>query len=139
MTPATSTTLIIVARADGTIEVTRGDFVLTEENLTSRWADRLHKRYVDQPHLVFGNRLRTIAPIRVGALCDSHPARRPPPAARLAVETRAQCAASVPDGHDGNVELSANWDPPEKFQKGTDIYGACFISFRTGDPLPPRD
>lgn len=62
-----------------------------------------------------------------------------PPPARLAAETRSQCAASVPDEYDGNVELSAGWDPPERFQRGTDIYGACFISLKSGEPLPPRD
>lgn len=62
-----------------------------------------------------------------------------PPPARLAAETRAQCAASVPDEYEGNVELIASWDPPERFQKGTDMYGACFISLKNGEPLPPRD
>ena len=60
-----------------------------------------------------------------------------PQPAELAAAARRQCAYAV-HAENGDVSVTARWDPPEVLQGSTSIAGACFMFYKNGQPLPPR-
>lgn len=60
-----------------------------------------------------------------------------PSPTELAATARRQCAYAF-QGEDTNLALTAAWDPRSVLQHSSEIAGACFMSNKTGQPLPPR-
>ena len=61
-----------------------------------------------------------------------------PSATELATAAKRQCAyAGDLNGEEDGVALTARWDPRPALQQDNSIAGPCFMSNKTGQPLPP--
>jgi Septum formation len=74
---------------------------------------------------------------QIGTLAILNYLEEYPAPVELVVAARQQCAYAL-QGEVGELALTARWDPRSVLRDGAEIAGACFMSNKSGQPLPPR-